>query len=567
MAALLDCGIALLSRALAPCPARNLPLSRAQSWSASTLVALFLLLMPLVPASARPIVVSPGAESLSVTLYRDPYRDADEGLDSDWLGGYALITETRTVSLPAGESEIRFEGVAGGILAVSAIVRGLPGGMGEKNRDARLLSPGTLVDAALGRHVRVRRTNPVTGAVTESHAMLRSGPDGVLLQSAEGIEALRCSGLPETIVYDALPEGLSDKPTLAVTASSPAPATASLTLAYLARGFDWQADYVVHVAPDGRTLDLFAWLTLANGNDESFPDAGTQAVAGNVNREDENGEPEPVSSGIELKCWPRRSTSDIPFGSAPITVLNSMEVKLQGTTRTEDIVNSLPQAFAMARQEELGDLKLYRIPGAVTVAAHSQKQVALLQRSKVSFERLYAAAVELGSPDEDVQPMILLRTRNVTARGLGLPLPSGRMAVFEQGLPRRIFGGEASVDDVPVGQDLDIVYGESPNVRLSHRLVSEQRKAGAPDDDEEGWTRRKYVVEIGNAGSAPADVETTLRLYRGIRLAGVNRKVSVKSGRRVWAARIPAHGRATLTYEILPAQAQTPDEEADDGEI
>ena len=32
--------------------------------------------------------------------------------------------------------------------------------------------------------------------------------------------------------------------------------------------------------------------------------------------------------------------------TSPVTVLNSAEVKLQGTTRTEDIVNSLPQAFA-----------------------------------------------------------------------------------------------------------------------------------------------------------------------------------------------------------------------------
>jgi len=32
--------------------------------------------------------------------------------------------------------------------------------------------------------------------------------------------------------------------------------------------------------------------------------------------------------------------------SAPVTVLNSAEIRLQGTTRTEDLINSLPQAFA-----------------------------------------------------------------------------------------------------------------------------------------------------------------------------------------------------------------------------
>src|SRR3712207_8448528 len=52
------------------------------------------------------------------------------------LNGYALITETRRVSIPAGESDIRFEGVAGGILPETAILGGLPAGGVEKNQDA-----------------------------------------------------------------------------------------------------------------------------------------------------------------------------------------------------------------------------------------------------------------------------------------------------------------------------------------------------------------------------------------------------------------------------------------------
>src|SRR5688500_4603154 len=32
--------------------------------------------------------------------------------------------------------------------------------------------------------------------------------------------------------------------------------------------------------------------------------------------------------------------------TSPVTVVNSQEVKLTGTTRTEDLINSLPQAFA-----------------------------------------------------------------------------------------------------------------------------------------------------------------------------------------------------------------------------
>ena len=56
--------------------------------------------------------------------------------------GFALITETRIVHLPAGLSRLRFEGVADGIEPASAIVTGLPQGVIEKNRDAQAAEPG-----------------------------------------------------------------------------------------------------------------------------------------------------------------------------------------------------------------------------------------------------------------------------------------------------------------------------------------------------------------------------------------------------------------------------------------
>ena len=58
----------------------------------------------------------------------------------------------------------------------------------------------------------------------------------------------------------------------------------TVRLSYLSSGFDWRASYVATLAADGRAVDLFAWLTLANGNPEGFPAASVNAVAGRVNR-------------------------------------------------------------------------------------------------------------------------------------------------------------------------------------------------------------------------------------------------------------------------------------------
>src|SRR3546814_9672993 len=104
------------------------------------------------------------------------------------------------------------------MIAVSAIVTGLPGGVVQKNRDAALLSPASLLDGSLGNRVHIRRTDGATGKVTEEEAIIRSGAAGaVVLQTPAGYEALRCTGIPETIVYDGVPAGLTATPTLSVT--------------------------------------------------------------------------------------------------------------------------------------------------------------------------------------------------------------------------------------------------------------------------------------------------------------------------------------------------------------
>jgi hypothetical protein len=151
------------------------------------------------PLAARDTVEASAPAALAVTLYRDPNRGTHDAMNRDWPQGFAMITEKRTVTLPPGESTIRFSGVAEGMIAVSAIVTGLPGGTIEKNRNADLLSPAALVDGTLGNRVTVTRTNPATGAAVAEQAIVRTRADGgLVLQTSQGFEAVRCSGLPRS---------------------------------------------------------------------------------------------------------------------------------------------------------------------------------------------------------------------------------------------------------------------------------------------------------------------------------------------------------------------------------
>ncbi len=55
---------------------------------------------------------------------------------------------------------------------------------------------------------------------------------------------------------------------------------------------------------------------------------------------------EPVRSAQDIVITGTRIPQPNLTSSSPVTVLSSQEIKLQGTSRTEDLINSLPQSFA-----------------------------------------------------------------------------------------------------------------------------------------------------------------------------------------------------------------------------
>ena len=491
-------------------------------------------------AEARPIVDSSGPADVDVTVYRDPNRPPEQPPNLGWLNGFALISETRTVSIPAGESEIRFEGVAGGILPQSAIVTGFPEGIVERNRDAYLLSPATLLDRSLGRRVHLRRTSSATGAVREHEAIARSGAGGaVVLETEAGFETLRCTGLSEALVYDSVPPGLSARPTLSVVARSREAVTATVTLSYLATGLDWQANYVATLSPDEDRITLFAWLTLANGDETGFVNADTQAVAGRLNRQYVRAQPS-EGGPLTLQCWPQGTTSDIEEEEYERVVVTGSRMRVEegfGVMSAPPPPPPPPPAVAMqAVQEELGDLKLYRIPEPVTVAARSQKQVALLQRDGVSVRAIFRQRLLPHDSIVSAPAQRLLVTRNRSQEGLGLPLPAGRLMLFSSGTPRPILLGQGTVRDHAVGEDVEIVLGPATGVITELRPLTLTRG------------RRDYELVVTNDHDRPVQFEGEIETSgRGVRS---RTRLGRRNGMPLWTVTIPANGRATLRYRL-----------------
>ena len=473
------------------------------------------------------VATSPRADKVALTVYRAPYGRG--AMDLRFLNGFALITETRRIHLPRGAATLRFEGVATGIIAASAVIDGLPGGVVEKNRDARLLSPASLIDGSLGREVTLTRTNKTTGRRESETATVVAGPaQGVILRTATGIETLRCAGLPEKLEFRSVPSGLSAKPVLSVDTVSPTERTVTVRLSYLASGFDWRASYVATLRPGTDKLDLFAWLTLANSNPETFVGAEVQAVAGRLNRTSMAALQTAVGA-LRLVCYPLgTTTSDLPertYEEADAIVVTGSRM-----LAPQPMMMMAPPAPAPAPPpppENIGDLKLYRVPGQTTVSANGQKQVALIVKSGVSFERRYRLPVYPGQTIETSPTAIVLQLRNTLAAGLGVALPAGSTALYlDRADGRRLLLGLGGLTDRAEGEVFRLASGTSTNVTISQKAIG-------PGE---------AVLSATNANSFAVSIE--------IPIGAAGQKVEADAG----ATRV-VDGKRTWLVNLLPLQS------------
>jgi hypothetical protein len=482
-------------------------------------------------ASAAPAqTVSPAPDRVAVTIYRAPQRAPDQAIDRAWLQGYALITEQRRVTIPAGRTTLRFEGVAAGILPESAIVTGLPHGVREKNLDADLLSPRSLYAGSFGRPVTIRHT--IAKRIVEEEAIIRSGADGAaILQTRDGFLTADCGPSQDALVYDRVPPPLAAKPTLSVELDSPAPASVTVTLSYLAWGFDWQANYVATLRPDGQSADLLAWVTLASSDITSFADAETMVVAGAVKRE--GSAPNPAWSArdesLTFTCFAR--PIEIPVLAAsvppPPPAPEAMDIV---------VTASRVRSAGLVQQEDLGDLKLYRVPDRTTVAALAQKQVALLDRAAVPVSIVYVSTVDSGG-DADA-PRITLRLRNRTDQGLGVPLPAGPVALFQPRGNTALLIGEGAIADKAVGEEVEAGVADATQV-----TIESAHPASGKDWD-------AYRLTARNANPYPVRFEARFAGEDLPRMSRMTETLTRKDGKAIWSVEIPANGTRSFGYRI-----------------
>src|SRR3546814_917529 len=136
-------------------------------------------------------------------------------------------------------------------------------------------------------------------------------------------------------------------------------------------------------------------------------------------------------------------------------------------------------------------------------------------------------------------PETLLRMQNKKAEGLGVPLPSGQAAVFEPVGGHEMLVGEGAMRDHAVGEKVDLVIGESGQVRIDVENF-------VPPKNRE----HDYRITVTNANPRPADVELGFEVDDSDRVDSRIRKLPRRDGLLTWVVRVPANGSKTFDYRV-----------------
>lgn len=398
--------------------------------------------------------------------------------------GFALVKDVRQIQFKAGRQEIAIEDVPQRIETSSVGIKALGGNpfeVLEQNYRYDLISPMAILTKAVGQNIKLTRVLP-NGQKEVVQGKLLSAPTGMspdlqftgmVIQAADGRIILNPTGEVEVTT---IPEGLISKPTLLWDLIAERAGTQNVELSYLTQGMSWNADYVLTLDGQG-TGDLKGWVTLNNSCGATFKDAKLKLLAGDVQRAQPPGARGGFGGGREAMA-----KADMGF-----------------------------------QEEALFEYHLYTLQRPATLRNNEQKQISLLEAAGVAITKKLIVDSMMGYgayyPSEGqvgtgiIKPQVRLEFYNKTDNHLGMPLPAGRVKVYQRDKSGSVqMLGEDSIIHTPRDEKISLVVGRSFDMVAERKRLNFRRLG--PSSFEES-----FEIEVRNRKQEADSVYVLERHY------------------------------------------------------
>jgi hypothetical protein len=392
-------------------------------------------------------------------------------------GGYAVVRETLPVELKAGVSQVSFAGATAQVEADSVLLRDLAGKFEfrilEQSYRNDPVSQAMLLSLFEGKTLEFIRHEPNKPDRTLTGKVVRSGfvPGGQFVEPIIEVDGKLQFSLPGEPVFPSLGTDNVLKPTLNWKLQAATAGKFEAEVAYLSRGFTWEASYNLVAEEKGDTLDVVGWITMNNQSGMTFPEAKIKLMAGDVQRVAENHPPMAMAAARGGMVM-----------DAPVVTEKSFD-----------------------------EFHLYTLANPATLRDKETKQVEFVRATGVKAERIYVfegrGNTRRGAPGK-VQ--VFREFRNTEANKLGLALPKGKVRFYSQDGDRQLeFVGENTIDHTPKGEVIRVLTGNSFD------LVGERRQVNQTEDGANRVATQTIEVKLRNRKAEPVVIRVREHATRG----------------------------------------------------
>lgn len=462
-----------------------------------------------VPANAEQILLKNNNSKLTLSIYNQ---------------NLALVKDIRPADIKAGMSEVIFDGVAQQIQPETAMLYGQDVKVLEQNYSYNVISYENMLNQSVGQEVNTVRQNPQTGEnIFEKAVLIGAAYGQPVLKFPYGIE----TNFNGRIVFNQIPSGVSDKPTLTAKINNKKAGSKNLFLAYLTGGLSWRTDYVTTIA-DKNKLDLTGWVTINNNSGVDYNDAKIQLIAGDVNV-------------VRPVVQPRLLMAKMSMAAMD----NGVEAAAMGSVAPEQISN----------------YELYTLPAITTIKDKQTKQVGLIEKSGVNYVKEFNFRSPLyfgGSYEFEKQhPSITYVLENVQKSNLGISLPAGTMRFYENDKNGNLqFIGSADIANTAKEETLRLNLGDAFNLTVKGKVAKVSEKEVERKPQKQCYNvklLKTYTAEttVSNADTVENSVIISQNLPDNYKIVKESLKGAVKNAQtREWTVKVPANGKTTLSYTV-----------------
>jgi hypothetical protein len=358
------------------------------------------------------------------------YSQSVDATMTIYKNGLALIKQPVSWIIDNQSNEIEYEIIPEGIKKSTPYLNLSNGKVFNQKLNYNIFSENILFKKSLGSSVTITTIDDEDQFGT----LISISPEGYTLQTRRDVIYIKKNHVKQVAVRKII-DNPRTRPVLQWNIISETN-NPSGNLIYMTNGFEWNAVYRMELLGDG-SATLIPEAYISNYSSITFDNLKIKLVEGVLGNNQKNS----IRSNRRLSSVDRNSEMGTQIGE----------------------------------ESALGDYHLYNYPKRFSFGSNEHVSVRLYESRKINYSKIYV--FQNGERRQKEEPLeIEFQVENTIENNLNIPLPQGRIALYEYSDSALEFTGEDNVKQTPTGEVLTIRAGRSFDVIGKRRVVNFDRQ-------------------------------------------------------------------------------------------